>query len=554
MADEREVYHIYAPQDLTAETEADRAISDELGRKIAETYLTSANLDPIYAELQAKEDKSSKVNAISQSSTNDEYPSAKATFDFVKNAPNIVEIAWSALKSLRDNAQLVPGRFYRIIDYVTTTSQVETQSAGHAFDVIVVALSNDALSENASAIQHRGDEYFANSKLSAWKLLYSIDNDASRFGWADATNGKGVIYRMIDEFDNDVPYDFKNIQFKRYKVINSTSATSEFDDYYYGCKGFSNNIVSPYGYSINDNDDFIWLYTFGGLDANSDSIDMSIQGNLIPNDEGCIIGCYKNVIGACQEYDIYPDDLSNKNRFWLGNNVFFSYDYENESCFFGCYSNAIGSSFYFNTFGADCVANVISSGFHRNAVGGSFSFNVIGNDFYVNNIGSNALFNVIGSNFYSNSIESGFSDNVFGNTVRSNRIGEHFYHNTAGNEFNENTIGSNCTDNSFGNYCSNNVIGASFSYSSIGNSIRNCVIGTFAYNSVYARYCKFDDGIRFVTLTSNDASATSSNQIQNVHVHSGIQGTSSARKTIAVARNLEYETNVVPVGSVTIEI
>ena len=104
---------------------------------------------------------------------------------------------------------------YRITDYTCTTTTAGTKSAGHVFDIIVTADSESVLNEDARAIQHDGDEYFANSDLNAWKLWYCLDNDTTRFAWADETNGKGVIYRMIDEFNNDIPYDFKNIQFYR---------------------------------------------------------------------------------------------------------------------------------------------------------------------------------------------------------------------------------------------------------------------------------------------------------------------------------------------------
>ena len=146
------------------------------------------------------------------------------------------EVTYSELKSLRDNGELVPGQLYRITDYVATTTQEGTRSAGHAFDIIVIALSNSELSEEAKAIAHSGDTYFANCELSAWELKYCLDNDTSRFAWADETNGKGVIYYMKDEWNNECPYDFKNIQFKRYAITNvsttgytqdETSALSE---------------------------------------------------------------------------------------------------------------------------------------------------------------------------------------------------------------------------------------------------------------------------------------------------------------------------------------
>ena len=136
----------------------------------------------------------------------------------IRDNSKLTPIAYADLVSLRDNGSLVAGAYYRITDYVTTTTQENTQSAGHPFDVIVLALSENTLAEEAYAIQSARDidGYFANSNLAAWKLWYSLDNDTERFAWADTENGKGVIYRMIDEWNNDCPYDFKNIQFKRY--------------------------------------------------------------------------------------------------------------------------------------------------------------------------------------------------------------------------------------------------------------------------------------------------------------------------------------------------
>lgn len=167
-------------------------------------------------------------------------------------------ITYSELKTLRDNSQLTPGQSYRITDFVTTTVQSETRSAGHAFDVIVVADSENTLNENARACLHDGDTYFADSNLEAWQLKYCLDNDTTRFGWADTTNGKGVIYRMIDEWNNDYPYDFKNIQYKRYKC---SDVVGPFDEKYVGCK--HDNTIYPYGSRFSSSTtDFQWCYTF----------------------------------------------------------------------------------------------------------------------------------------------------------------------------------------------------------------------------------------------------------------------------------------------------
>jgi hypothetical protein len=140
-----------------------------------------------------------------------------------------VETTWQDLKDNRDGGSLLPGQWYRITDFVTTvgedidsqTGEQMTRSAGHAFDILVMAVDSGTLNETAYAIQHDGDEYFANTKIEAWQLKYCLDNDSNRFGWADTVSGKGVIYEMRDEWDNCLSYDFKNIQFKRYMITGT---------------------------------------------------------------------------------------------------------------------------------------------------------------------------------------------------------------------------------------------------------------------------------------------------------------------------------------------
>ena len=140
-----------------------------------------------------------------------------------------ISLEYSELKKLRDDGQLIPGYQYRITDYVTTTTQTNTKSAGNVFDVIVLAISTHELSHNARAIQHEGDTYFDGNDLGAWELWYDLDNDTNKYAWADAINGKGVIYRMIDDKANDCPYDFKNILF--YNTVYTDIPTK--DKYYY---------------------------------------------------------------------------------------------------------------------------------------------------------------------------------------------------------------------------------------------------------------------------------------------------------------------------------
>lgn len=129
----------------------------------------------------------------------------------VLSAIQMITISYSNLKNLRDNNNLIPGMWYRISDYITES--IIGTVTHHNFDIIVFATSINTLSEEALALPRNDDTYFTsnNCDLSKWKVWYCLDNDTTRFEWAN-TSGKGVIYRLIDEYGNDAPYDFKNIK------------------------------------------------------------------------------------------------------------------------------------------------------------------------------------------------------------------------------------------------------------------------------------------------------------------------------------------------------
>ena len=297
---------------------------------------------------------------------------------------DINKVTYTDLVNLKNNAQLTSGRFYQITDYVTTTTQAGTKSAGHPFDVIVLALSESELSERAWAIQHEGDEYFANSDLNVWQIWYCIDNDTDRFAWADKTNGKGVIYRMIDEFNNDIPYDFKNIQFyRRWDSIKSLWST------------------------IPDGNTGVPCYTFssGGNSSTTSFTDMSLNSSN---------NVYSNVIKEYVE----------GNKQTLNNN-----------CFFGkeCYCNSFGEDCYHNTFGKECYHNTFGNFCHDNTVGILCGRNTFGNLCYKNTFGIGCLYNSFGNNFYFNTFGKECERNTFGNECQLNSFGDCCHYNTFGN-------------------------------------------------------------------------------------------------------------------------
>lgn len=291
------------------------------------------------------------------------------------------EIRYSSLIDKINNSQLVKGKMYRIIDYETTTTQENTRSAGNKFDLVVTAISTNKLDHRASALVHDGDNYFtaAQSNLEKWQIWYDVLNTETLYPWADTRNGKGVIYRMIDEYGNEAPYDFKNIQFYTDKFTGQLEYFYTFSYHYLidlplqdlslesGCYG---NIIKKIESGLN----FIVIF-------NEDYTD----------------GCYGNKFdyGCCENY------LRNK-----PNNVVFGQR---------CYKNIIsGENIHF---GDDCTENTI--GFSPNTVFGQrCSGNKIsrcenihfGDDCEYNSLGYN--YNVVFGNHCSNNKFSSVCQNI----------------------------------------------------------------------------------------------------------------------------------------------
>ena len=117
----------------------------------------------------------------------------------------LTEITYTELKTLRDNSELVPGVQYRITDYMTTTVQENTQSAGHQFDIIVTADSVDKLNENARAA-HKLKK--PEGEPLSW-FEHSASDPAERFFYVDSVVIEGLtLYRWesYEELNNDAQY------------------------------------------------------------------------------------------------------------------------------------------------------------------------------------------------------------------------------------------------------------------------------------------------------------------------------------------------------------
>lgn len=429
---------------------------------------------------------------------------------------SMAEVTHAELKALRDGGALVAGKQYRITDYVCTTVQENTQAADHQFDIIVTADDASTLNENARACLHDGDEYFAGCKLEAWKLKYTIDNDPERFVWADEENGKGVIYQMIDEWNNECPYDFKNIMFKRY-----------FDEDA-GC------------YKQGESEDNKWCYTFCMLDFYDGlAHDVTVEQEKYVNDELAHIHSICNKINPnYDDYAIEDDEIIGA---YTLNDIVFVTDTDITAIeedfsygeFLGFHSNTFGNDCYNNTLGNDCYNNTFGNECYNNTFGSSCSSNIFGNSCSYNIFGNDCTYNIFCNNCHNNALGAGCDENMFGNNCsiklgnncNNNTFSDRCYNNIFGNDCHNNALGNDCSDNTFGDRCE--------SITFVSKCYHN-IFGTSAGVKSYYRYITFGSGVDYIYLNCT-ATTSSNNYAQNVYVNSGVAGTSGSPKTLTLA-------------------
>lgn len=366
---------------------------------------------------QGKAPELSHIKRIANALEGATKASGKSVVDML-DSTSTTEVTHDELVALRDASKLIPGALYRITDYVATTTQDDTRSANHPFDIIVVADSKSSLNENALAAKHEGDEYFELAHFEGWNLKYCLDNDRTRFAWADRENGKGVIYWMQDEWANEAHYDLKGIQFLR-----SANWFSQHESW-------AEDIFDG---EVPEEDKYFY---FLSVLVDGEVKDASLVGNSLENDEEKITGVYGNKDSLVSEYDIYTEE---KAIYALSKNCFVGI--VDSGYYSGCHDNILGNSCINNTFGNACYSN---------RFGDSCISNTFGNGCYRNTFGNTCHNNTFGSDCH---------NNTFGVYSHSNTFGGDCSNNTSGPFFYNNTFGDSCYANTFGSECSHNIIG-----------------------------------------------------------------------------------------------
>ena len=165
---------------------------------------------------------------------------------------------------------------------------------------------------------------------------------------SESDGGKGVIYRMIDDACNDLPYDFKNIMFTR-------KITDGYLDDEYGVETF--------------------VYTFNYFKD-------SVCGDYTVVNPSC---CYMN---RMLFNILLPNNVFlNKMNSYCCDNTFGGYC-NNNTFGFDCDSNTFGNFCDSNTFGNYCYGNIFGGYCNNNTFGGECNNNTFDSDCNNNTLGS----------------------------------------------------------------------------------------------------------------------------------------------------------------------
>lgn len=329
-----------------------------------------------------------------------------------------------------------------------------------------------------SKCQLTADEYtsyFNNCNLNAWELKYCLANDTNRFDWANSS-GKGVIYYMKDEFDNEAPYDFKNILINGKYTFNYQINGANYDgSVKYGNRCFGNKLCSDATAETSTNKPGLPKIVF-----NNTSESAICKFNIFSNNAWNISfgnGCYYNeFIGKCENISLGNDCFMNV----------FHEDCTDNTLYDGCTNNIFGNSCTNNTLGFRCSHN----NFGNNCSNNNFyeaegsSNNTFGNYCSGNIFKTDCSFNKFGDNCQSNTLRN-CSNNIFGYNCTNNIFANGCSSNKLGSNCTSNKFGTNCNFNELSDSCTENIIGCTSNWTFPDNisqvSEGECTNNVFGY-------------------------------------------------------------------------
>jgi hypothetical protein len=424
-----------------------------------------------------------------------------------------VSIAYSDLKALRDGSSLVAGQWYRITDFVTTTVKPNTRSAGHQFDIIVRADDVNVLNENAYAALHSGDTYFAGSKLEAWQLKYSLDNDAARFDWAVPDGGAincgdiFVRYAAGDVPGASYPYAWGTAGFHIFTASDTPQAGQTAYEYSDGTGGSIaiSSVIEANGKGV-----VYYMQDESGNEFPYDFKNLQFMSGSARTVAGVLANVYYYTLSVVSgTNDATVEDHSLNGEYCYDNKMPVISDSLNGNVF---RNTSTASECGMNTLGKGCYGNYFGDGCCNNVIGANCSYNVFGNSCSDNTLLQGASDNTFGASSIRNFIGADASGNTFGNNCADNVLQSYCHYNT---------FGTNCRGNNFGSGCSSNVLGNYCSSFTLGSDCTSVKTGTSGSPENYCRYITVDGGNSNVYLDCT-ATTSSSAYLQNIRIAHGV--------------------------------
>jgi hypothetical protein len=452
------------------------------------------------------------IDATLSANSDTLYPSQKAVKTYVDAHSGgasyvpAISVTYSALSSLIAAGSLVQGQKYLINDYRTVHQILNTSTinTGNLEPLIVTAATSNTLSPVAISTTFPKDI-----------IWYNFTSDQNAIPGCT----KGYIYRRIDTIqNNDIPFDFRNVKFRRWQINVTTQDTT-------GAVGtYTKGAVVK---KTSTNEVYVKLTNNSGVFSNTNFWTRLSFDNLSyispTQTEWEIVNDFYTLIIPCsslfQDYkmwsvDSYYNTATNntinsvQSGNWIGGNLALY-----NTVIYGTYfeRNNIGPFFYNNSIREGFVNNKIEDSFYNNLIGENFYNNIIDNYFYGNVIsaffGNNVLnqcfySNTLSSSFNTNMIQQGFNNNSVAEVFQNNNILIGFTFNTIGNNFIKNKIGQNFYNNKIGMYFKDNNILSSFQANTIDDYFQNNLIGEMCYSNTIGQNFKHNFGLDLCALNT----------------------------------------------------
>ena len=380
--------------------------------------------------------------------------------------------------------------------------------------------------------------------------------------WDDTSCG--VIYELIDNYNNNCCFDFKNIMLYPENGVCYHCFSISNADASVVLKRCESNTIKPCKYIESGYSDTMYhTRTFYKIPKNYIKVDYAdykknYEFDIVISNNYFGYESFNNKIETASSYTVITDNIFNDGSY---NNLMKGTYIRSNTIGVKSYQNTITGDY--NTLGYLNCSNTIYGSYNtlgtfqsntkvgQNAIS---SYNSFGNG-CANITMNNSSYNSFGNYCRTITIDNSTGGNSFGNGCSGITIGISSYGNSFGNYCSSITIGSSSSYNSFGNYCSYITTGTNWYYNSFGNNVMYCYVKanstSSSANRNFVRNCHWDDGVKYVYMY-NGTTANLSAYVQNVKVARGCNKSSPTMAYVPTQNQYEYVVQDAPPQSVTI--